>query len=294
MTTPNREFKDSLFTDYFSDKERLIEAYNAIAGTDFPPTAKVEFKTLKSVLVRSQSNDIAFMLEDRFIVMIEHQSTINENMPLRLLIYIAEEYKDLVNEDSLYSRKTVPIPTPEFIVIYNGMEKYPDKKELRLSDAFMALSGSPGLELTTTVYNINKGHNLKMLEQSTALSDYSEFITHVKDRLADGDTLGEAIDKAIHYCINNGIMLVYLKKDSAEVKRMLTMEWNEEVYRKVLIEEGREEGRVEGREEGRVEGESIGAAQAKLETARSLKEEGISDDIIARVTGLSEEEIAGL
>ena len=49
MTTPNRQYKDSLFTDYFHDKERIIEAYNAVAGTDFPMTANVEFKTLENV-----------------------------------------------------------------------------------------------------------------------------------------------------------------------------------------------------------------------------------------------------
>ena len=87
-----------------------------------------------------------------------------------------------------------------------------------------------------------------------------------------------AIDYAIYTCIENGIMRVYLENESAEVKRMLSMEWNDEVYREVLLEEGRDEG----------------AARATEENARGMKEEGIASDIIARVTGLTEEEIARL
>jgi len=36
-----------------------------------------------------QINDVSFTVGDRLIVLIEHQSTINENMPLRLLMYVA-------------------------------------------------------------------------------------------------------------------------------------------------------------------------------------------------------------
>jgi len=279
MTTePNRQYKNNLFTDYFSDKERLIETYNAIAGTDFPKTAHVEFKTLKNTLNRTQNNDIAFMLEDRFIILIEHQSTINENMPLRLLIYMAEIYKGLMPGDLLYRKKTMRIPTPEFFVIYNGSEKYPDKKVLRLSDAFIVPKDTPSLELEVSVFNVSKGHNAELLSQSTALSDYAVFINSVKERVGLGDDLEVAIDKAIHYCIENGIMCVYLQTQSTEVKRMISLEWDDDIYREVLLEEGREEGET----------------QAMQKTARRMKQEGLSLEIIERVSGLSEVEIEKL
>jgi len=69
-------------------------------------------------------------------------------------------------------------------------------------------------------------------------------------------------------------MRIYLKNDSAEVKRMLSMEWNDEIYREVMLEEG--------------------ATRATEEIARRMKAEGISSEIIARMTGLPEEEIAKL
>ncbi|MCL2112128.1 MAG: Rpn family recombination-promoting nuclease/putative transposase [Clostridiales bacterium] len=291
MPKTNREFKDSLFKDYFADEERLIEAYNAIAGTDYPLTARVEFKELKKVLFQSASNDIAFLLEDRFIVLIEHQSTINENMPLRMLQYYSEISKGLVAEDALYGKKAAKIPTPEFFVIYNGLDDYPDKKVLRLSDAFIGPPAKrpqpkpPNLELIVTVHNIATGHSEKMLQRSAALSDYARFVSVAYECLKDAKTEEEneeAIKKTVQYCLKRGIMVSYLKKKGSEVGRMLSLEWNDEVYRRVLLKEGREEGRAQGH------------AQGRLEVARNMKAEGAEAAFIAKVTGLSEDDIAAL
>ena len=58
--------------------------------------------------------------------------------------------------------------------------------------------------------------------------------------------------------------------------------------------EGRLEGRAEGLEEGRAEGLEEGRAEEKLSNARSLKENGVPIDIIAKSLGLTAEEIASL
>jgi len=67
---------------------------------------------------------------------------------------------------------------------------------------------------------------------------------------------------------------------------MISLEWNDDIYREVLLEEGREEG---------IEiGEARGEARAMLDTARRMKLEKESYDKITRYTGLSEEEIVKL
>ena len=58
--------------------------------------------------------------------------------------------------------------------------------------------------------------------------------------------------------------------------------------------EGRTLGRAEGRAEGLAEGRSEGLVEANIAHAKSLKAHGISNDIIADVTGLSVEEITRL
>ena len=302
MTTANRKYKDSLFTNFFHDKERLIETYNAISGTDFPKTANVEFKTLENVLFRSQYNDIAFMIEDRFIVILEHQSSISANMPVRLLMYFSDICKGLVPQKPLYGGKLIPIPKPEFIVVYNGNDELPDKTILRLSDAFTTQTKETTIELVVTVYNINKGHNADILGHSASLSDYTEFVAYTRKMITEGHDREAAIDKAIHYCIKNGIMKVYLERESAEVKRMLITEWNDDEYREVILEEGIEKGMEKGielgvekgMEKGMKLGVEKGAEQKGLEIARKMKQFGIPVDKIAAITDLSADEIQSL
>ena len=304
MPKSNRNFKDSLFKDYFRDRGRLIEAYNAIAGKDYPPTAGLEFRALKNVLFKSQVNDIAFTLDGRLVVLLEAQSTINENMALRMLEYMGEVYKGLVDQDLLYRKKMVKIPAPEFFVLYHGLDEFPGKAEkavLRLSDAFMEKRAEPCLELVVTVYDIAEGKSAEMLGRSGALSDYARFISVAYENLGRAETKpqrDEAIKKTIDYCLENGIMKTYLLKRGSEVRRMLSLEWNDEVYRRVLLEEGEEKGRIEGEEKGRIEGEEKGLSKGRiegvLEIARNMKAEGSETTFIMKVTGLSEEEVEAL
>ena len=55
-----------------------------------------------------------------------------------------------------------------------------------------------------------------------------------------------------------------------------------------------EQGEARGRAEGRAEGQAEGEAKERLKAARNLKSLGVSVDIIAKATGLSEAEIAAL
>jgi len=82
-------------------------------------------------------NDISFDAGGKVIVFGEHPSTVNENMLLRSLLYIGRAYERLVPPRSLYKKKIVSLPTPEFYTFYNGKEKWEKEKELRLSDAYI-------------------------------------------------------------------------------------------------------------------------------------------------------------
>jgi len=216
------------------------------------------------------------------------------------LIYVTEVLKGFVPQRPLYEKKPHKIPTPEFFVIYNGKDKAPDKEVYRLSDTFIAPAEAPSLELVVTVINVAKGHNEGLLLRCTPLSDYSSFVSLVNDGIATGLALDAALDGAIHYCIQHDIMRVYLQEESAEVKRMLITEWNEDEYREVIRDEAREEGLAEGIAEGLAEGIAQGIAQGieqgavreKTATARRMKEYGDPADKIADITGLSPDEIS--
>jgi hypothetical protein len=98
----NKEYKDSLFSRLFSNPVVLRELYSAIAGIDLPPDISIDINTLSDVLIRGQINDISFTIGDRLVVLIEHQSTINNNMPLRLLMYITNVYERIIDRRKTY------------------------------------------------------------------------------------------------------------------------------------------------------------------------------------------------
>ena len=132
-----RTYKDSVFVTIFHEKAKLIELYNALFDTNYDESAPIDIVTIKDVLFRTLKNDVAFVLGGRFVVLVEHQSSINENMPLRDLMYISTVLKRMIDTTRLYREKRLMIPRPEFIVFYNGTKDFPAYQELRLSDSFL-------------------------------------------------------------------------------------------------------------------------------------------------------------
>ena len=138
MKKHNRRYKDSVFVDFFSEdrtaKTNFLALYNALHGTDYQSTAILKNIRLKQVLYMSFANDVSYLVDNKIIVLAEHQSTINPNMPIRCLEYIARLYEQFYKSKEKYSRKQVAIPTPEFYVFYNGKEPYRGDSLLKLSD----------------------------------------------------------------------------------------------------------------------------------------------------------------
>ena len=251
----NRNYRDSVFSLYLSEPERLIEVYNAVANTDYPPDTPVEINTLTDVLYKNQINDLSFVLDNQIVVLIEHQSTINENMALRLFLYSARVYEKITKQKPLYKRKRVKIPVPRFIVLYNGNEPYPEYGEQKLSDSFIFQQVNPQLELKIDIYNINYEVNAEIVRRSKSLAEYSRFIGLIKMNLADGLTLEEAIKQAIEYGMKHDIMKEFLETHGTEVANMLLSGWNMDEALAVSKEEGYEDGFEDGFEDGKEMGE---------------------------------------
>jgi len=250
-TKTNRKYKDSVFTLLFSEKEKLIELCNAFLDTDYGPDTDVQITTLRNVLFMEQVNDISFVIDGKLVVLIEHQSTINQNIPLRMLLYIARVYEKICKNKDLYRIKKIKIPRPEFIVAYNGKDDYPDEQVLRLSDMF-AKYGEKNpveLELLVKVYNINKGHNPQIAQKSKTLSDYEIFIDMIRKYKEETNNLAGAVTQAVNECIKQNILKSFLETHGSEVANMLLTEWKLEDALKVREEEGFERGERKNKEE---------------------------------------------
>ncbi len=241
---PNRKYKDSMITALFGTPEKSLEIYNAIKGTNYSDPSKVKIVTLPNVLYGEQLNDIAFTIEGKLVVLMEHQSTLNKNMPLRMLLYIGREYEMLTDRRDLYMVNMKKIPAPEFIVLYNGTAEMDDYVELRLSDMFEMGPDSPNLELVVKAYNINKGRNVEIAARSRSLSDYEEFIADIRLNLKTMP-LSEAIKASIRSFLGRGIFVDFLTRYGSEVENMLFQEWNWDEALAVRFDEGVAKGHDE-------------------------------------------------
>ena len=195
------------------------------------------------------------------INMYEHQSTLNPNMPVRFLIYLAQEYQLLVEstDRSLYGSELIPLPTPQCVVFYNGTTDTPDEYELRLSSAFSNQDVEPAVEVVVKVININYGHNEHLMQGCGMLSQYAQFVAVTREYANKYDNREEAMNAAIEYCIGHGILEDILRKHRSQVLGSLLEEFDEKKYARTLREEGYESGRTDGfsagAESGRMEKE---------------------------------------
>ena len=292
MSTANRKYKDSVFVDLFSDdekaKERFLSLYNALHHTNLPLSCPVEHIRLDNLIYMNIINDVSCLVDDKIIVLAEHQSTVNENMPLRFLQYIARLYEKLQIPADRYLRKLSKIPTPEFYVFYNGREDYPETTVLKLSDAFIAKPEQCPLELTVQVLNINSGKGGKILKTCKTLDEYSLFVEEVRIQTQLDPENG--FTNAVKICIEKGILKEYLQRKSREVVNMLIAEYDYDTDVAVQREEA---GKI-ALAKGISQGISQGSMQKALETARNLLQFGLSVENIAQATGLSQADVEAL
>ncbi|MCL2820020.1 MAG: hypothetical protein FWD38_04220 [Oscillospiraceae bacterium] len=239
----NREFKSNLFTGLFNEPDNLRELYNALANTNYGKDTPVKINTIKKVFFKGIKNDVSFTIDDKFVVILEHQSTINNNMPLRCLMYIGRIYEKMISKRSAFKQKLISLPTPEFIVLYNGLVPFPSEKILHLSDAFISKNSHDifgNLELTVKVININHSFNDELLKKSETLSIYTAFCESVKNEKQKGHTTDEAVDITVKWAETQDVFTEFLEKYGTEVSNMLMAEYNIETHMEVMEEEFQE------------------------------------------------------
>ncbi len=271
-----RTYKDSLFRAIFKDKRRLRHLYQALSGMDVA-SEDIHMNTLRGVFMNDVKNDISFRVGDRLVILLEHQSSWNPNMPLRFLWYLSRIYMNRVDLHLIYRSSLVKIPTPEFYVLYNGTANIPDFQELKLSDAF----AHPGeaLELKVKCYNINFDEGKELLSSCQELLAYSTFVHQVRLEQGNGRSLFSAVKAAIRYCESHDLMANFFKRNEREVYDMVSFKWDDNLAKKIAVEESREEGLREGK------------VSAIIEMAVKLLKKSYPLTDVVDITELSPEEV---
>lgn len=266
----------------FSDRNELLKLYNAINGTSYDDPDLLQVNTLENAVYMSMQNDVSFIIDMR-LNLYEHQSTYSPNLPVRYLLYVADVYSDYTKDMNLYGTKAVKLPTPRFLIFYNGQAEQPDRKELKLSELFSIPDADPSLELKAVMLNINKGHNRKLMETCRTLQDYAEYTFRVREYAAEMP-LDLAVEQAITECISEGILADFLRKNRAEAKKVSIYEYDEERHMRQTREEGMEEGYANGF--------SQGIEQGITQTVINLLKSGLLTDIqIREITGLDQKQL---
>ena len=201
-----RGVKDRLFRFLFTqDREALLQLYNALNGTDYQDASQLQVVTIENAVYVMMKNDLAV-------------------------------------EQGLYGSRQIPLPTPQCVVFYNGTQKEPEEQILNLSDAFINKDREADLELRVRMLNINYGHNKELMEKCHVLKEYAMFVDISRQYIEQGLPRQEAMESAIQYCIEQGILAEALTKYRAEVLGMILEEFDREKYERTIRADGREEG----------------------------------------------------
>ncbi len=269
-----RNYKDTLFRMIFREKEQLLSLYNAVNGTQYTNAEELEIVTLENAIYMNMKNDLAFIL-DVSLNLYEHQSTFTPNMPLRNLFYVSRELQKHVNSDELYRSALVKIPTPRFLVFYNGRKEQPEKRILKLSDSYESPEEEPQLELVVTMLNINSGKNAELMEKCQPLKEYALYVEKVRTYSKQME-LAEAVERAVTESIQEGILSEFLLRYRKEAIEMSIFEYNEEEALKYIREDEFQMGKEEGIEQGIEQGEL-----SKTRTViRNMLKRGMSEEDI--------------
>lgn len=227
-----RTVKASVFEDLFSDKEYLLQLYQALHPEDIEVSeADLEYVTLQQIMVNNPYNDLGFMVGTRLMILVEAQSTWTENIIIRCMMYLAQTWKDYfaATKQSVYSSRKLEFPEPELYVIYTGQEKIL-KEWISLSEEFF---GGRKIAVDAVIKVLIDGC------QGDILNQYVLF-TKIVDRqrkLYQDDTK-KAIMETIRICKDRNVLKKYLESREKEViDIMVTLYSQEEVTRDFVASE---------------------------------------------------------
>ncbi len=266
-----------------------------------------------SLITKSYLNreaDIIYKRKDMEVFfLIEHQSRIDYNMPIRIMEYVTAIITNYwySNKDDIANRK-YPLVIP--IVLYIGKNKW--NVEKHISSRQVKMPGYKSEYGKYTVFDANDYEDSELLQEKGALSKIillektkgekelqDNYIKISKEYLSQKEK-----DMIIEYLCN--ISSTKLSQQKINEIKKLFMKGEKSMLAEIFMEkekkawlggreegkrEGIKEGKIAGIKEGKIVGKEEGIKESKNEFAKRLLKSGISIENIKNWTGLSEKEI---
>lgn len=276
MAEMKRNFKDSVFTYLFSEPKYTRELYLYLHPEDQNVTEdECRLITTENILAIGEYNDLGIQVRDKLILLVEAQSTLSPNMPLRMLMYLTSAYKAYIKENdlSLYSTKAMVIPRPELYMVYTGNQVHVPEV-MRLADLY---EGHGDADVTVKVL---RG------EDDSILGQYVAFCKIADEQRALYGLTRETIQETMRICQEQGILIPFLASRRKEVIGIMEMLFSQEevweMTRRELEKDARRKGLQEGRQEGLQEGHQERDA-LYTELLKKLEPLGRGNELLAAI-----------
>ena len=286
------QYKSNTFSLLVQESKYALGIFNAINGTNYDNPSEIEITMLANGINLKVRNDASFIFHGS-MNLYEHQSTPNPNMPIRFLMYITRLFEDYIKDEDIRKSPLVSLPTPHFVVLYNGLEDQPEVQTLRLSDAFQVKQEEYELELICKVYNINKTKNEWLVDNCEALKGYMTFVNKVRSIYVgrDLDKVKDALVEAIDYCIENSVLSDFFKKYRNQIMEVEMLDYSIERIENFAWKKGHAEGIELGREEGIELGSNLVQSVVTMilngtDKKTILEREGVTEDTINKAESI--------
>ena len=236
-----RQHRDTMFRGHFKIPEHFLHLLKHCRKQDITlTTADIEpFDLDSAVAIRIRRNDVSFITKDnKLIILIEHQSTVNPNMAFRLFLYYIELLQLWIktNGVNIYTATKIQnFPTPEFYVVYNGTKPL----EAEHSTFYLENTGMK-IEVTVNIVDIHFG-NLNATEPDNALAGYSFFYKIYDESRSQGLSDEASFNKAKAECIANGYLKGFIEREEFIMFYKDFLDYDTQ-----LIQEGLAQGKAEG------------------------------------------------
>ena len=236
----NDEYKDRVFKYLFgnpANREWTLALYNAVNGSSYENAEDIQYNTIEDAVYLGMRKDVSFIIVNELHLW-EHQSTYNPNMPMRFLLYAAKLYEKYIAGSDYYPYSSVlqPAPRPKCVCFYNGTGNQPERKILRLSEAF---GGEGDIEVLVTMLNINYGKNKALMAACEPLSEYAWLVEAIRGNQRTMRNLEAAIDAAIDEMPDEFVIKRFLLQNRAEVMGMFLTEYDQEKVLSQAVNEDR-------------------------------------------------------
>ena len=281
-TRTDKQIGDNLFRHIFSQYDNAILLAAALLKTNFGDISNFSFIEFKDIPHSRLRHDLAFIINDIFAFLIEHQTTLGGSLPLRLSLYssgiLLHLYEKL--DPNLHNLIDVKFPQLFSYILYYGDRLKTDfitYSYAEIYNQYFPDSGC-GPDFKIKVLNMAEGYNDELKNRCVPLYEYSFFLKTLREFIENSDDLNDAISKTIKVCKNSNILVKYLHDFKEEVHDIMKESYFSEEEQKGFIAVGREEGREEN----------------KLDTARRMIAEHFSLKDISIATTMSIDELTKL